>query len=212
MLQKKGGRGFPHCIVMDSSGTVMKELRPSSESAFVGGMSMINLLFKARAAVNDDSLSKSKKKTAQMNLDLLEAVFNPDESKFKELMKVAKKKRISKEARDAFVGMVKIWPIRKECEKAEKALAKMRDRAGRAKVTKERDAALYDIFLEKGTKVEDSGSDYFDTFWMAIANHSLVMDDKKRGMQAVDLLLKKYEGNRRATDYFKGLQRKLEKL
>ncbi|MEM7167386.1 MAG: hypothetical protein AAF581_18130 [Planctomycetota bacterium] len=211
MLKTKGGRGFPYCIVMDETGKVLKELRPSDETAFNGGMKPISMLMQARAAVTN-AKSKSKKKTAQMNLSLMEAVFTPDEKQFKSLMKIAKKKRVDKEISAAFMSMVETYPIRKECEMADAAASKAgRDRAARERINKKRDAALYELAVE-GAQIDDPGHAYFDTFYMAIANRALIVDDKKRGLAAIAKMEAKYAKNRQAMDYFGKIRRKLEKL
>lgn len=212
MLEKKGGRGFPHCVVMDATGKVLKEIRPSDEASFMGGMKPISLLMRARAEVSK-ATGRSGKKTAEMNLQLMEAVFEPNEEDFKALSKIAKKKRVDEEIAAAFKAMVYTWPVRKECEKADKALAKAgRDRAKREAISNSRDAALYELHAEKRMKIEDPGSAYFDTFWMAVANRALIVDDKKRGLAALDLLEAKYAKNLNAMNYFKKLRVKLEKL
>lgn len=199
MLQEKGGRGFPHCVFMDSEGKVLKEVRPSDEASFTAGSKPIKLLTAARAAV-----AKKQSKKNQRNLLLIEAVFDPKEDEFEALIKQAKKSGVNKEIKALFVGMVETWPIRKAIEEVED---RMRDPAVQTELNKK----LYG-FYQKGLKVEDTSASMFDTFWLGVANHSIEAKDKKSGLAAIDVLEKKYEDNSRAMNYFRGLRDQLNAL
>lgn len=202
MLSKKGGRGFPYCIVMDQEGKILTEARPSEEAAFSKAIRPATLLMDARKAV-----AKKSSKKAKRNLALMEAVIEPTEEKLKALMKTAKKKGLNKEIQALFMATVATWPVRQVVDEAD-AAAKGGNRDQAEKDSQKKMYALY----KKKVSVDDSDSKYFVPFWMGIANHSVEIKDKKTGMKAIVKLEKKFEGNSRALNYFKKIRDKLEAL
>lgn len=211
MLAQKGGRGFPYCIFMDSTGKVLKEARPSDKDSFTAAMKPITLLTSMRALVAKSG-NGSKGKANRQNLALIEAVFDPKERQFKQLNKFAKKKSLNEEIRTMYLGMVETWPIRKEVEKANKALESAgRDQSRAEAINEGRNAAMYALFRRK-MDVESPTAPYFDEFWMGIAEHSVRIEDKKNGLAAIEKMEKKYADNGRALDHFGKVRDKLEML
>ncbi len=213
MLSKKGGRGFPYCILMDETGKVLKELRPSDEKTFVGGFKPVKLLTGARAAVAQNVKKKKQRKINEQNLALIEAVFSPKESDFKKLKKLAKKKSLNKEIRALYIAMVKTYPVRKIVEEGKAEFEKAgRDQGKRKRAEEARNEGLYTLFRKKKVRIMGEASEYFDDFWIGVANHAVIEKDKKGGLGAIALLEKKYADNKRALNYFKNIRRKLEAL
>ncbi len=196
MLQKKGGRGFPYCVFMDSEGTVLKELRPSDEASFRSGMKPVGLLVSARSAVAKKSNKKNKG-----NLALIEAVFDPNEEDFKTLSKFASKKSAKKEIVALFNAMVETWPIRK-------AIDGLKGKERDEEANKALNEKLYG-FYQNDLVCKDAGADLFDRFWIGVIDHSIVTKDKKSGVAALEKIEAKYKDNPRAMNYFKGKRTEL---
>ena len=209
MLQKKGGRGFPHCIFMDENGEVLIEARPSDEDSFKSASRPITLLFAMRKEAS--TAKRGAKKTAEQNLSLIEAVVNPKPEEFKKLNKLAKKKKLDKEIRALYQMTVKTWPAREAMEKANAAIAKATSRDEYNAAGKKRDESMYELFKKK-FRIEKEDMPYFDDFWMGVAQHAVVASDKKNGLAAIEKLEKKYKGNQRYMNYFRGIRTKLEAL
>lgn len=63
LLQEKGGRGFPYCVLMSAAGDVLWEVRPSTRDALQAGIEragwLLELRERARAAPEDAGLAAS---------------------------------------------------------------------------------------------------------------------------------------------------------
>lgn len=199
MLGKKGGRGFPHCIIMDETGKVLKQARPSAEAPFKAAMRPVSILMDARKAVAEKAT-----KEAKLNLALIEAVMDPTEKTLKKLAKSAKKKSVDEEIQKLFMATVKEWPVRQVVQEAEKA-------QDRRAAEKESGKKMYEL-LKKKVVIDNMDSDYFVPFWFGIANHATEIKDKKVGLAALDQLEKKFKDNSRAMNHFKGMRAKFEAM
>ena len=123
----------------------------------------------------------------------------------------AKKKKLDKEIRALYQMTVKTWPAREAMEKANAAIAKATSRDEYQAAGQKRDEAMYDLFKKK-FRIEKEDMPYFDDFWMGVAQHAVVASDKKNGLAAIEKLEKKYKGNQRYMNYFRGIRTKLEAL
>lgn len=199
MLGKKGGQGFPHCIFMDDEGNVLKEVRPMDEASFRGGMKPVALLVKCRKAA---AASEAPESAAQ-DLELIEAVFRPDETKFAALTELAKSAGVDADVKALFDSLVTTWPIKKAVDAfgtaANQARA-ARDRAAfEAAMAKFQSDML--ALYHKGVQVKEPGSPLFDDFWYGTAQAALAAKDKAAALEALDLLMSKHK-DARATEIF----------
>lgn len=204
MLSKKGGRGFPHCVIMDQTGKVLSSnARPMEEEPFKAALRPAQILMAARLEVAKKATAEAKR-----NLALIEAVFEPNERELKKLVKASKKSDVNPEIKALFEDMIKTYPARKVVDEAEKAVAngKSNDDAQAESAKK-----MYELLAQK-FMVEDEKSDYFDPFWLGVANHSITVKDKKTGIAAVEMLEKKYKDNARAMNFIGNLRQKVEAL
>ena len=86
LLQSKGGRGFPYCALLDESGEVLWEVRPTSREVLREGLERASWLHelraRARAAPDDEALAASvelldalgREQRAPVPLERLEAL------------------------------------------------------------------------------------------------------------------------------------------
>lgn len=192
---------------MDGTGKVLSdEARPSDEESFMSAFKPVNLLLGARKAVES-----KKTKKGQVNLALIEAVFDPKEEDLPKLKKASQQKGLNPEITTLFNEMIATWPIRKAFDKGQEAISaarSARDRDAMNAANKALNQAMYELF-GKGQKVESGGSKYFVPFWIGVAEVSIEKKDKKSGSYALDMLEKKFKDNERAMEYFKSMREKL---
>lgn len=212
MLSKKGGRGFPYCIFMDGEGKVLKEVRPDTESAFRAGMQPVKLLVHWRKQATESA--GNAKKTATHNLQLLEAVFTPDEGRFAALSIIAKTPGVDPEVRKMYESLVARWPVQKAFDQYAKAAGEARNKRDRAafdaaqKVFQEDVWALY----QSGTTVKDESAELFDDFWIALAQAAIEKKDKAPALVALTHMEAKHKDNERAMAFLKGMRKDVESL
>ncbi|MGE3166464.1 MAG: hypothetical protein AB7O52_16310 [Planctomycetota bacterium] len=204
LLGRKGGRGFPYCVFMDAEGKVLKEVRPTNEKAFLGGMSPFRLLAQAQAAA-----AKSNSEVARIDLALIEAVNNPKKDAFEALGRQAETAGVNPEIKQLFVDLVATWPVREALEESERASeAAGRDRSKQEEVGKKRSEALFALY-KKGVNVTDSASELYIPFWVGVAEAAAERRDVAAGERSLGLLESYFADNQRALEYFKGLREKL---
>ncbi len=210
MLSKKGGRGFPFCVVMDNNGKVLTEIRPQDKEQFLGGLAPAKRLLGARKAYADN-----KTPVTEANMKLLEASFEPDEKMFPELKKLAMVPGVDAEAKAAFESVIATWPLRvimMAFEKEAGAARTARDRDAFEAASNKQRAAIVALYKESKLELTDSNAPFFTEYWDSILNYGLAEPDKAAGMKAVTMLLKKYGSNPNAKDYLDKKKAELDEL
>ncbi|MSR75811.1 MAG: hypothetical protein EXS14_10130 [Planctomycetes bacterium] len=122
MLQTKGGRGFPHVVVMDSEGEVLTTFRPSTQAALKDAATKAQNFIALRTAAT----AKPGDADANVNFIMAKLGMKEDVELRKKLDEVVKGKisPATRKAFDAFVAGEKIKAFQADAQKATMAAGK----------------------------------------------------------------------------------------
>lgn len=170
----------------------------------MGGFRPIQLLAQAQTAA-----AKGKGGAAAIDLELIQAVFEPKKEAFEALAEKAKSRGVNEEIAKLFAGMVATWPIREILENSDKAAESAgRDRAKHEEIANTRRESLFALF-KGGQSVDDKSSDLYIPFWVSVAEESAKRKDVAAGERSIGLLEAFFSDNERALAYFKSLRAQL---
>lgn len=166
LLAEKGGRGFPYCTIMDASGDVVWEARPSSQAAFDGAVKHAKQLvsLKAELAKSPDDAGL-KASVALLDGMGREQRQGPTPAALSEHVKV-------KGVDASVVAQFKSWRIGAEI------MGALRGRDGSTKIYK---------MYKAGTKIPASFA-YPQFYYMYAARGAIAKKDRKVAMEAISTL------------------------
>lgn len=168
LLEAKGGRGFPYCVLMNEKGEVVWEVRPDSEEEFTKGVEkatrLVGLQKKLAASPNDKGLEASVMLMEASGRNQREA---PPLAKLQEWSKV---EGVAPEAKTMAMGLIAKTRIRKamQVQSREEAIENM-----------------YALMKEGVTPPEDAGGQIILNFYGFAAMGAVEAKDVARAKKAV---------------------------